>query len=136
MFENSLRLIDQCGITYLHVFPYSSRQGTPAARMPQLERSVIKQRASRMRRSGEKAMLAHLESCSGQSANALIERGGFARSEQFTPIEGITGNPGEIIKVKISGHNGNALLVEQNEIGRNGIPDRVDALFEPTGLSA
>ncbi len=136
MFENSLRLIDQCGITYLHVFPFSSRQGTPAARMPQFERFVIKQRASRMRRSGEKAMLAHLESCCGQAANALIERDGFARSEQFTPIEGIVGNPGDIIKVRISGHNGNALLVEQNEIGRNGVTDRVGTVLEPTGLSA
>ncbi len=136
MFENSLRLIDDCGLTYLHVFPFSSRPGTPAARMPQLGRPVVKLRAGRMRRLGERIMLAHLENCCGQTASALIERSGFARSEQFTPIEGIVGNPGDINKVRISGNNGKALLVEQNESRPCAVPDNPETQFEPTGFSA
>ena len=112
MFENTLRLIDECSITYLHVFPFSPRPGTPAARMPQLDRTVIKQRAGQLRQHGEKAYVAHLEACYGQTVSALVERNNFARSEQHTPIEGLFGNAGDIVDVKIAGHNSKSLLAE------------------------
>ncbi|MCE3230555.1 MAG: 2-methylthioadenine synthase, partial [Alphaproteobacteria bacterium] len=83
MFDNTLRSIDDCGLTYLHVFPYSSRPGTPASRMPQLPGPVVKKRAAVLRQKGEEALHKFYQSCVGQEVRFLVE------SAQKTP-EGVT----------------------------------------------
>ena len=86
MFTRSLDLVDECGLTQLHVFPFSPRPGTPAARMPQLDRAIIKERAQRLRAKGEAALRAYLESQIGARRIVLTERGGIGRTEQFTAV--------------------------------------------------
>ena len=86
MFARSLDLVDDCGLTQLHVFPFSPRPGTPAARMPQLDRAVVKERAQRLREKGEAALARHLAAQVGASRRVLTERGGIGRTEQFTPV--------------------------------------------------
>ncbi len=110
MFENSVRLIEECDLVHLHVFPFSSRPGTAAARMPPVAGSEIKLRAQRMRQAGERRYLAHLKNQHGRKVSVLVETGSVARSEQFTPVEGAGGTAGEICTVEISGDNGKALL--------------------------
>jgi threonylcarbamoyladenosine tRNA methylthiotransferase MtaB len=86
MFERTLALIDEADLTYLHVFPYSPRGRTPAARMPQLPAGVRKERAAKLRRAGQVALRRHLERQIGRTARVLIERDGTGRSENFTPF--------------------------------------------------
>jgi threonylcarbamoyladenosine tRNA methylthiotransferase MtaB len=109
MFENSLTIVEECGLTHLHVFPFSPREGTPAARMPQVARSVVKERAVRLRKAGERAYRAHLDRLTGSRQSILIEHDGIGRTEGFTPaaIEG--GAPGEIVEAIIAGHDGSRL---------------------------
>ena len=85
-FENTLSLVDEAELSFLHVFPYSPRPGTPAARMPQLPRSVIKVRAARLRAAGEGALIRHLDRRLGRRITALVERKGQARAEDYTEI--------------------------------------------------
>jgi len=102
MFENSLRLIDDCGLTWLHVFPYSPRKGTPAARMPQVEKAVRKERAARLRAAGNFAVEKHLTEQVGQTANVLIERPDMGRTETFTEVAFATPQPvGQIVASRI-----------------------------------
>ncbi len=107
MFENSRALITDCDLTWLHVFPFSPRPNTPAARMPQVPRAVIKQRADILRRTGDKQKQAFLKSQIGKTYNALIEKPDFARGENFAPIRVKAGvSPaaiGEIVRLKITG---------------------------------
>ena len=105
-FENSLRLIEECQITFLHAFPYSPRPGTPAARMPQLEKSVIKARAARLREVGQAARIRHLETYSGREADVLIERDATGRLPDFTPVsfDAGTAEAGRPIRARIIGH--------------------------------
>jgi threonylcarbamoyladenosine tRNA methylthiotransferase MtaB len=86
MFERTLALIDEADLAYLHVFPYSPRERTPAARMPQLPPAVRRERAARLRRAGQAALRRHLERQLGRSARVLIERDGTGRSENFAPF--------------------------------------------------
>ena len=86
MFARSLDLIDECGLTYLHVFPFSPRPGTPAARMPQLSRTVIKDRARRLRERGALALNQHLDREIGATRRILTESNEIGRTEQFTPV--------------------------------------------------
>jgi threonylcarbamoyladenosine tRNA methylthiotransferase MtaB len=86
MFENSLKLIEDCGLTWLHVFPFSPREGTPAARMPQMDRSIIKERAARLRSRGELAVQNHLAAQIGLEHNILIENERMGRTEGFTEV--------------------------------------------------
>ena len=86
MFENSLKLIEDCGLTWLHVFPFSPREGTPAARMPQMDRSIIKERAARLRSRGELAVQDHLAAQIGLEHNILIENERMGRTEGFTEV--------------------------------------------------
>ena len=111
MFENSLSIIDECGLDFLHVFPFSPRPETPAAKMPQLDRGLIKQRAGQLRAKGEEVFQNHLNAVSGIHS-VLVERGGLGRTPQFTTVE--TGNlpQGQIVEMAISGHNGKHLLGE------------------------
>ncbi|WP_186387589.1 tRNA (N(6)-L-threonylcarbamoyladenosine(37)-C(2))-methylthiotransferase MtaB [Stappia sp. TSB10P1A] len=115
MFANSLAIVDDCGLTHLHVFPFSPRKGTPAARMPQLPRQVVKERAARLRDKGEAALLAHLEAEQGRERQVLIEREGLGRSEQFTQVEfspeAADGKAaGDLVRLRIAGHTGRHLL--------------------------
>lgn len=86
MFENSLKLIEDCGLTWLHIFPFSPREGTPAARMPQLDRSIVKERAGRLRSYGELAVKDHLAKQVGLTHNVLIENLRMGRTEGFTEV--------------------------------------------------
>ena len=86
MFENSLRLVDDCALTWLHVFPYSVRSGTPAAKMPQVTGSVIRDRAARLRDRGDQAVKRHLSAQSGKSHRILMESPTMGRTEQFAEV--------------------------------------------------
>jgi threonylcarbamoyladenosine tRNA methylthiotransferase MtaB len=118
MFENSLKLVEDCGLTWLHVFPYSARRGTPAARMPQLPMAVRKARAARLRAAGDRALSRFLDAQVGKPAAVLIEKreadGRFlGRSETFAPvllpqIVGV-GAVGAVVPVRITGREGEAL---------------------------
>ncbi|WAP70383.1 tRNA (N(6)-L-threonylcarbamoyladenosine(37)-C(2))-methylthiotransferase MtaB [Jiella pelagia] len=103
MFQNSLRIVEECGLTFLHVFPFSPREGTPAAKMPQLEKPVIKARAARLRAAGETAHAAHLARLLGSRQSVLIEREGLGRAENFTLCRIDAGLPGEIVDAIITG---------------------------------
>jgi threonylcarbamoyladenosine tRNA methylthiotransferase MtaB len=111
MFRNSLALVEDCGLTHLHVFPFSPRPGTPAARMPQLDRAIVKERAARLRERGARALQAHLDAEVGTMRRVLIEAEAQGRTEHFTQVSlaGI-GAPGAIVDVKITGHDGRQLL--------------------------
>ena len=111
MFSRSLALVDDCGLAQLHVFPFSPRPGTPAARMPQLDRDLIKQRARRLREAGGAALLHHLASQVGADRRVLTERGGIGRTEQFTPVRlAAPLEPGLFVDLSIAGHDGRQLL--------------------------
>ena len=110
MFANSLRIVEECGLTHLHVFPYSPRHGTPAARMPPVAREVVKERAARLRAAGDTAYRKHLSSLEGTHQRILVEREGLGRTEGFTLAAVTTGQPGEIIEARISGHDGERLV--------------------------
>jgi threonylcarbamoyladenosine tRNA methylthiotransferase MtaB len=86
MFENSVKIVEDCGLTYLHVFPYSPRKGTPAARMPQLDRRIVKQRAALLRAAAELAQKRHLAERVGRRLSVLTERGNTGRAEDFTLV--------------------------------------------------
>jgi threonylcarbamoyladenosine tRNA methylthiotransferase MtaB len=86
MFARTLDLVDEAGLDYLHVFPFSPRPGTPAARMPQLPRSVVRERAARLRVAGAAALARALAARVGSQAQILIEQPGFGRSEHYAPV--------------------------------------------------
>ena len=111
MFARSLDLVDDCGLTFLHVFPFSPRPGTPAARMPQVARDTIKQRARRLRHAGEAALTRHLAAQVGTRARVLAEAHRRGRTEQFAPVR-LTApiEPGVIAEVALIGHDGRALI--------------------------
>ena len=109
-FENTLALIADADLTHLHVFPYSIRQGTPAAKMPQVEKSVIKQRAARLRTAGQQQMQRFLADRVGRTASVLMEDGGIGNSEHFVPVRVTQAPPGVIIDVTIAGVDGDHLI--------------------------
>ena len=110
MFENSLRLVEDCGLTHLHVFPFSPRPGTPAAKMPQVETARVKARAQRLRAAGEAALRRHLDAQIGRRLRLLTERNGLARAEDFTPARLPGPPPGQIVEALITGHDGERLV--------------------------
>jgi threonylcarbamoyladenosine tRNA methylthiotransferase MtaB len=111
MFARSLDLVDECGLTQLHVFPFSPRPGTPAARMPQVAGNVIKDRARLLREKGEQALRRHLDSEIGARRLVLAERGGIGRTEQFVPVRlAASVEPGVLVNTAIAGHDGRQLL--------------------------
>ncbi|MFN0265025.1 tRNA (N(6)-L-threonylcarbamoyladenosine(37)-C(2))-methylthiotransferase MtaB [Tepidamorphus sp. 3E244] len=111
-FQRSLDIVTECGLTHLHVFPFSPREGTPAARMPQLERAIVKERAARLRAEGDRALQAHLDSRVGMSADILVERPGIGRTEQFTEarLPDDTSEPGRIVPAILAGHDGQMFI--------------------------
>jgi threonylcarbamoyladenosine tRNA methylthiotransferase MtaB len=111
MFSHSLDLVDECGLTQLHVFPFSPRPGTPAARMPQVAGDVVKERARRLREKGEAALRRHLDGEIGARRRVLTERGGIGRTPQFTPVRfAAPVEPGLMLDVAVAGHDGRQLL--------------------------
>lgn len=110
-FENSLKLVEDCALTWLHVFPYSPRQGTPAARMPQVNGKAIKDRARRLREAGDLAVERHLSAQVGRTHQVLLEAADMGRTEQFTEVSFATPQPvGQIVEVAISGLRGGQLV--------------------------
>ncbi len=104
MFDNSLKLVDDCGLTFLHVFPFSPRKGTPAARMPQLKGPDIKARAAQLRAKGDSALHQHLQAQQGQIHRILMESPRMGRTEQFTEVDVASDQPeGQIITAQIDG---------------------------------
>lgn len=110
MFEKSLEIVEECGLTHLHVFPFSPREGTPAARMPQLRRELVKQRAARLRAAGDAAYRRHLAALAGTRQSILVERDRLGRTEGFTLATISEGAPGEIVEADIAGHDGARLI--------------------------
>ena len=111
MFARSLALVEECGLTQLHVFPFSPRPGTPAARMPQLDRAVVKERAQRLRDKGEAVLRRYLDSQVGLQRQVLTERGGIGRTEQFTAVRlSAPLAPGAILDLTIAAHDGRQLI--------------------------
>jgi threonylcarbamoyladenosine tRNA methylthiotransferase MtaB len=111
MFRRSLDLVEECGLTHLHVFPFSPRLGTPAARMPQLAHAEIKGRARRLRERGALALTQHLDGEIGTMRRVLTESHGIGRTEQFTPVKlAADAERGNIVDMKIGAHDGKHLL--------------------------
>ena len=109
-FENSLKLVAQCNLTWLHVFPYSKRPGTPAARMPQVDGKAIRERAARLRQAGDERVAAHLAAQVGKTHNVLMESPHLGRTEQFTEVGFARAQTeGTIVLARISGTTGGQL---------------------------
>jgi threonylcarbamoyladenosine tRNA methylthiotransferase MtaB len=110
MFVRSLELVEECGLTFLHVFPYSPRPGTPAARMPQVPSRVIKERAKRLRGAGEIALGKRLAAEVGATRAVLIESATSGRTEHFLPVAISGMMPGAVQALTIAGHDGARLI--------------------------
>jgi threonylcarbamoyladenosine tRNA methylthiotransferase MtaB len=110
MFRRSLDLVAECGLAFVHVFPYSARPGTPAARMPQLPDPLVKERAARLRAAGEAALAAELFSRVGDETDVLIERPGIGRAEFYAAVRfAAAGDPGSVRRMRLVGSNGKSL---------------------------
>ena len=109
MFQRTLDLVDECGLTRLHVFPFSPREQTPAARMPQVPREAAKQRAARLREKGAASLAAHLAAQVGKRLEVLSERGGFSRAKDFTLAKTPGVEAGRLFWVEATGVAGDAL---------------------------
>jgi len=111
MFGNSVGLVDDCGLSYVHVFAFSPREGTPAARMPQLERSVVKDRAARLRAVAEGALDRHLASLVGGEASVVAEAGGRGRLPNFAECRFEGGAPpaGALVPARMTRYEGGTL---------------------------
>ena len=111
MFENSVALVEDCGLSFLHVFPFSPRPGTPAARMPQVDGSVVKARARRLREVGARRTDALLPGFHGTRILVLMETETVGRSEQFVPVHvGGRSVPGSVIEVQVTGSQDGTLI--------------------------
>ena len=113
MFQATLDHIADCDLTYLHVFPYSPRPGTPAAKMPQVEKAERKARAARLRNAGQAAQDAFLRSRVGQRATILVEQASSGRTEQFAPAQLTHDAPdGDLVSARLTGIDNGTLLAE------------------------
>jgi len=112
MFDNTLRLIDEAGLDHLHVFPYSARAGTPAARMPAVPAALRKERAARLRARGAARLREALDNTVGGAVSVLVERGGEGRSERYLPvrIKGGAAQPGEIVPAVVTARDRDTLI--------------------------
>jgi len=112
MFQRSIDIIGEAGLQYCHIFPFSPRQGTPAARMPQLPRTVVKERAARLRNAGTRALHVFLDGLVGRKEDAIQESGGRARLGNFASVN-VNGNGarvGDIVRLKLTGRDGDGLI--------------------------
>lgn len=114
MFQSTLSIVEACGLTYLHVFPFSPRPGTPAARMPQVHREEVKARAARLRSQGEERLARHLGSQVGSVVEVLMEQDGIGRTPQFAEVSlgKAAAAPGALLRARITGHDGRRLAGE------------------------
>ena len=113
MFQRSLDLVDECGLTYLHVFPFSARKGTPAERMPQVPGAEIKERAGRLRRKGEHVLARYLDAQAGARVEVVMEMNRMGRTPQFAEIVVANGpERGTVARVLVTGHDGRRLAGE------------------------
>ncbi len=115
MFANSLSLIHEAGISFTHIFPYSKRSGTPAAKMPQLNGLVIKRRAKILREAGEKELQKYLQQQIGKTLTVIVEKNNIAKSENFLDVKLITEeklNAGEIREIRVLAVEGNFLIAK------------------------
>lgn len=132
MFENTLRIVDECGLTFLHVFPYSEREGTPAAKMPQVPPAIRKERAAALRAAGDRRLQALMQSEIGKTRQLVVEGdGNRGRTEHFIDVSLISSSPlpaGKIVSV----------LVERLENGRlyGTIPEKYAAAIEKMDFGA
>ena len=111
MFQRSVDLVADCGLTFLHVFPFSPRKGTPAARMPQVRGPEVKERAARLRAVGNAALATHLAAQVGVSHRVLLEGPRMGRTEQFTEVDFANDQPeGQIVTARITGFAGERLV--------------------------
>ncbi|WP_375251691.1 tRNA (N(6)-L-threonylcarbamoyladenosine(37)-C(2))-methylthiotransferase MtaB [Lentibacter algarum] len=112
-FANSLKLVDDCQLTWLHVFPYSAREGTPAARMPAVNGAAIKERAAALRAAGERRVAMHLATQQGRQHSILMENPHMGRTEQFTEVRfDLPQTEGALVSGRITGQDGAVLLAE------------------------
>ena len=111
MFSRSLDLVEECGLTFLHVFPYSPRPGTPAARMPQVAGGAIKERAKRLRAAGEAALRRRLQAEAGATRDVLIESESQGRTEHYLPVAIAGERIGRVVPLMIAGSDGERLTV-------------------------
>ncbi|MGY8666652.1 tRNA (N(6)-L-threonylcarbamoyladenosine(37)-C(2))-methylthiotransferase MtaB [Bradyrhizobium sp. UFLA05-109] len=109
MFARSRDLVEECGLTFLHVFPYSPRPGTPAARMPQVAGVAIKDRAKRLRAAGEAALQRRLQAEVGATREVLIESDGQGRTEHYLPVVVARAEVGSVVPLRIGGEDGERL---------------------------
>ena len=110
MFANTLASVEECGLTWLHVFRYSARAGTPAARMPQVSVALRKERAARLRDAGKAAVARYLDAQVGRHAMVLVEQPGLGRTEGFAEVDADAGVPaGQLARVLLTGHDGERL---------------------------
>jgi threonylcarbamoyladenosine tRNA methylthiotransferase MtaB len=113
MFQRSIDIVEECGLTYLHVFPFSPRPGTPAARMPQLGRAVAKARAQRLRSAGETALSSYLAAQVGRETEVLLERTGIGRTPGFAEVELAGGAPqGRLVRARVTRSDGRRLQAD------------------------
>ena len=116
MFQRSLDIVDEAGLQYVHVFPFSPREGTPAARMPQLARPIVKERAARLRAKAQDALHGFLDRLEGRTETAVMESGARARLGNFA-LAGVTGaaeTPGQLTTIKIGARHGD--MVEAHPV--------------------
>ncbi|MCE7886312.1 MAG: tRNA (N(6)-L-threonylcarbamoyladenosine(37)-C(2))-methylthiotransferase MtaB [Alphaproteobacteria bacterium PRO2] len=111
MFQRTMDIVEECGLTFLHVFPYSEREGTPAARMPSVDKAVRKERAARLRNLGEKQLQKFLHENVNKKMQGIVEKGNIARTENFAPVafEGDI-EAGSLIHVYTTGVKNNTLI--------------------------
>ncbi|MEZ5855852.1 MAG: tRNA (N(6)-L-threonylcarbamoyladenosine(37)-C(2))-methylthiotransferase MtaB [Hyphomicrobiaceae bacterium] len=112
MFQGSLDLVDDCGLAYLHVFPFSPRPGTPAARMPQVDRREVKERAARLRQMGAICLARHLDAQVGRTVEVLMERDSVGRAPDFSEVVVEGAGSQELTKVRLTDHDGRRLRGE------------------------
>ena len=117
MFEDSMRIVDDADLTYLHVFPFSARTGTPAARMPQLSGTIRRERAQRLRALGDQRRERYLASLAGAEAEVLAEKDNRGYTQHYAPARiDRAVNPGEIVRVRIIGAEGGTLTAHLNTL--------------------
>jgi len=113
MFENTRSLISEVGLQYLHIFPYSEREGTPAARMPQVAKNIRKERAAILREEGKKELLSFFQKNIGKQVTLLVEANNMAHSENFIPVK-LEGDftPGQILKSELIAYETEYMLAK------------------------